>query len=203
MAIIGIKAHMASFNLPHPDTVLAWGKRIRQLFLWTWNSVTRREARACQALAIRLDTLVGNIWPYLSAGSARMDCLRSVLEELMRHSQGDSRKIQGEILNRYRDLGEWLSFFNLHLKHMLLLKPTRIVLVDSVVEVNAILSRIEKVMDEFGLTASTIPLSDEGRQKYLRFRDTYNRFLTDYEALCREARAVFREIQEPAFKRLE
>jgi len=121
----------------------------------------------------------------------------------MRNSQGDSQKIQGEILNRYRDLGEWLSFLNLHLKHLLLLKLTRTVLVDSVVEMSAVLGRVEKVMDDFGLTASTIPLSEEGRKKYLSFRDTYNHFLTDYEAFCREARAAFREIQEPAFKRLE
>lgn len=152
---------------------------------------------------MRFDLLVGNIWPYLSAGSTKMDCLRNVLEELMRNAQGDNREIKGEILNRYRDLGEWFSFLNLHLKHLLLLKPTRIMLADIVVEVNAILSRIEKVMDDFGLTASTILLSDEGRKNYLRFRDTYNHFLTDYEAFCREARASFREIQEPAFKRLE
>jgi len=194
---------MTSLNLPDPDVLLKWWEKICELAPRTWSLVTRREARACQDLAIRLDALVGNIWPYLSTGSTRMDCLRSVLEELMRNSQGDSQKIQGEILNRYRDLGEWLSFLNLHLKHLLLLKLTRTVLVDSVVEMSAVLGRVEKVMDDFGLTASTIPLSEEGRKKYLSFRDTYNHFLTDYEAFCREARAAFREIQEPAFKRLE
>ena len=199
----GARPLMALLNLPDPDVLAKWGQRISQLCLWSWNSITRREARACRKFIYRLDLLVGNAWPYLSAGSTRVDSLRSVLEEVTRNCQEESRKVQGEILNRNRDLGEWLSFYNTHLRHILLLKPTRLGLVDSVVELNALLNRIEKVMDDFRLTGSTSSLSEEGRKNYLRFRDTYNRFLTDYETFCREARATFREIQEPAFKRLE
>lgn len=194
---------MALTNLPDPDVLLKWGQRLGQFFLWAWNSVSRREERLCRELTSRLDSLVGNMWPYLSAGSTRADSLRSILDELFRNSTEEDKKPRLHILDRYRDLGEWLSFLYVHLKHVVVLKPTRVGLVDSVVEVNAILSRLEKVMDAFGLTGSSIPLSDEGRKNYLRFRDTYNRFLTDYEAFCRDARVVFREVQEPAFKRLE
>ncbi len=112
--------------------------------------------------------------------------------------------MQSQILNRYRDLGEWLSFLHIRLKNSLLVKPTRIGLADSLVEVNAILSRMERVMEEFGLSNLAAAASlQELRQNYAKFRDTYNHFLTDYEAFCRDARAVFREIQEPSFKRLE
>lgn len=197
------KVVMALTNLPDPDVLLKWGRSIGKLSVWTWSWVSRRENRACHRLLIKLDLLVDNIWPYLSSGSGRADSLRSILDELFRNSKEEDQKTRSQILDRYRDLGEWLSFLYIHLKHVVVLKPTRGGLLDSVVEANAVLSRIEKVMDTLGLTASSIPLSEEGRKNYLRFRDTYNRFLTDYEAFCRDARTLFREIPEPAFKRLE
>lgn len=194
---------MTSFNLSDPDVLFKWWQTIYRFFPWAWKFLTRQEARACRRLLTRLDLLVDNIWPYLSSGSTREDSLRCVLEELFRKSSSEDQKMQLKVLDRYRDLGEWLSFLNIHLSHHLLVKPTRTGLLDTVVEMNAILGRIEKVMDDFGLTAPISLPSEEGRKKYLRFRDTYNRFLTDYEAFCREARAPFREIQEPSFKRLE
>lgn len=198
----GARAFMALLNLPDPDVIVKWGQRLSKLFLWTWNSITQREARACRRFLMRLDLLVDNIWPYLSSGSTREDSLRCVLEELFRKSDAENQKVQSKVLEHYRDLGEWLSFLNIHLSHHLLVKPTRTGLLDTVVELNAIVGRIEKVMYAFGLTSSTILLSDEGRKNYLRFRDTYNHFLTEYEAFCREARTAFREIPVLAFNRL-
>ena len=204
MATTGIKALMASFNLPDPDVLLKWAQSIRKLFLWSWNFVSRREDRACRKLSMSLDLLVGNIWPYLSVGSGRTDSLRSVLEELFRNSKGEDQKIQSQILSRYRILGEWLSFLHIRVRHTLLKGPTRIALTDCLVELNTIIDGMEKVMEEFGLSSPTLPTnSKELKQNYMKFRDTYNHFLTSYEALCRDARVAFREIPEPSFKRLE
>jgi len=194
---------MASFNVPDPDVLIKWVRTIRDCFNWIWKTVSLREARSSRELAKRLDVLVGNIWPYLSVGSARLDSLRCVLDEVTRTTTDENQKIRAEILRRYRVVGEWLSFLNMHLKHHLLIKPTRIGVVDSVVELRAIITEFERVMDDFSLSSSIASASSEQKKNYARFRDTYNRFLTDYEAFCREVRTDFREIQEPAFKRLE
>ena len=195
---------MALTNLPDPDVVSKWGQVIYRFVPSAWKVVTRQEARACRKLSTRFDLLVGNIWPYLSAGSGRVDSLRCVLEELFRNSKGEDQKIQSQILNRYRILGEWLSSLHIRVRHTLLARPNRASLTDSLVELNTIIDGMEKVMEEFSLGSSTLSVSPkELKQNYMKFRDTYNHFLTNYEALCRESRVAFREIPEPSFKRLE
>lgn len=204
MAISDITAFMASLSLPDPDVVSKWWQIIYRFIPSAWKVVTRQEARACRNLSTRFDLLVANIWPYLSAGSGRVDSLRCVLEELFRNSKGEDQKIQSQILNRYRILGEWLSSLHIRVRHTLLTRPNRVSLTDSLVELNTILDGMEKVMEEFSLGSSTLSVSPkELKQNYMKFRDTYNHFLTNYEALCRESRVGFREIPEPSFKRLE
>lgn len=204
MAVGGIKAFMTSLSLPDPYVVSKWGQIIYRFIPSAWKFITRHEARACRKLSKRLDLLVDNIWPFLSTGSTRLDCLRCLLDELCRHSTSEDQKIQSQILSRCRILGEWLSFLYIQIRHALLKRPTRIALTDCLVELNTILGGMEKVMEEFGLGSSTLPAnSKELKQNYMKFRDTYNHFLTNYEALCRESRVAFREIPEPSFKRLE
>lgn len=195
---------MTSLSLPDPDVVSKWWQIIYRFIPSAWKVVTRQEARACRNLSTRFDLLVGNIWPYLSAGSGRVDSLRCVLDELYHNSTSEDQKIQSQILNRYRILGEWLSFLHIRMRHTLLKRPTRVSLTDSLVELNTIIDGMKKVVEEFSLGSSTLSTCPkELKQNYMKFRDTYNHFLTNYEALCREARAIFREIQEPSFKRLE
>lgn len=204
MAISDINAFMASLSLPDPEVLSKWGQIIYRFIPSAWKFITRHEARACRRLSKRLDLLVDNIWPFLSTGSTRLDCLRCLLDELCRNSTSEDQKIQSQILNRYRILGEWLSSVHIRVRHTLLTRPNRVSLTDSLVELNTILDGMEKVMEEFSLGSSTLSVSPkELKQNYMKFRDTYNHFLTNYEALCRDARVTFREIQEPSFKRLE
>jgi hypothetical protein len=198
------KAFMAALNLPDPDVLIKWGQKTYGFVPWAWKFVTRQETRASRKLSTRLDLLVDNIWPFLSTGSPRIDSLRCVLEELFRLSEGEDQKIKSQILNRYRILGEWLSCRYIQIRHTLLKRPTPIALTDYFVELNMILGGIEKVLAEFSLGISSLAnCPQELRQNYLKFRDTYNHFLTGYEALCRDAKATFREIPEASFKRIE